>query len=212
MARTPGKPTPVLVSATGKPQRTDTSVHSALVVRSSASKNIRGPVSVVTNRGNPSSLAKPPAIVKVTPHFDTDHLSEVSSVHSFSVGLDKMKGPFLFNGPQLNPLTEDSDENPISKLPLISLVGDSILGVTQMSASRQGYAALVVNGSGASAGIITDTDITRRVVAKHVDTASTSISTVMTLNPTCVAMTDSAMRNGRYVDDGRESLPTPSGG
>ena len=30
-------------------------------------------------------------------------------------------------------------------------------------------------------------------MAKHVDTASTSISTVMTPNPTCVAMTDSAM-------------------
>ena len=30
-------------------------------------------------------------------------------------------------------------------------------------------------------------------MAKHVDTASTSISTVMTPNPTCVAMTDLAM-------------------
>lgn len=81
-----------------------------------------------------------------------------------------------------------------------------------MLASKRGDAALVVNESGALAGMITDTDMTRRVVVKHVDAASTSVSTVMTLNPTCVARTDSAMRYGRYVDNGRESLPTRSGG
>ena len=77
----------------------------------SAVKNIRGPVSVVTNRVIPSSLAKPPANVKVTPYSDTDLLSEVSSLHSFSVGLNKMKRPSLFNEPQLNLLIEDSDNN-----------------------------------------------------------------------------------------------------
>ena len=98
------------------------------------------------------------------------------------------------------------------KVPLISSVGDSILSVTQMLmlASKRGDAALVVKESGALAGIVTDSDITGRLVAKHVDAASTSLSTVMTLNPTCVA-TPSAMRNGQYVDHGRESLPAPSG-
>ena len=89
------------------------------------------------------------------------------------------------------------------------MVVDSILSVTQIlmlaSKRKRGDAALVVNESGAAlAGITTDTDMTRRMVAKHVDAASTSISTVMTPNLTCVAMTDSALRYRRYVDDGRE--------
>ena len=91
---------------------------------------------MVGNIVNPSSLAKPPAIVKVTPQSDTDDLSEVSSVNSFSVGVDKIKGPSLFNEPQLNSLTEDSDESPLSKLrpekSVISLVGDTVLSVAQI--------------------------------------------------------------------------------
>ena len=92
---------------------------------------------------------------------------------------------------------EDSEFRPVSKLrpkkPLVSSSDDSILSVTQMLASKRGDASLVVSESGGLAGIITDTDITRRVVAKHVDAASTSVAAVMTPNPTCVAMSDSAM-------------------
>ena len=88
-------------------------------------------------------------------------------------------------------------DRPVSKLrpkkPLISSHDDSILAVTQMLASKRGDASLVVDASGSLAGIITDTDITRRVVAKHVAACSTSISMVMTPNPTCVHMQDSAM-------------------
>ena len=40
---------------------------------------------------------------------------------------------------------------------------------------------------------ITDTDVTRRVVAKHLDPSGTGVSDVMTSNPTCVSMSDSAM-------------------
>ena len=55
------------------------------------------------NKVDPSSLAKLPAIVKVTPQSDTDDFSEVlSSVNSFSVGVDKINGPSLFNKPQPN--------------------------------------------------------------------------------------------------------------
>ena len=79
------------------------------------------------------------------------------------------------------------------KKPLISSVGDSVLSVTQMLASKRGSASLIVNDKGGLAGIITDTDITRRLVAKHLDAASTSVSKVMTPNPTCVSMLDSAM-------------------
>ena len=149
MARTPSKPTPVLVSATRTLQRIDNSVHSAPLVRSSATKNIRGPVSVLGNRVNPSSLAKPPAIVKVTAQSDTDDFSEVSSVNSSSVGVDRIKGPSLFNEPQLNPLTEDLDESPVSKLrpnkPVISSVGETVLSVAQMFANKRGDASLIVD-------------------------------------------------------------------
>ena len=83
------------------------------------------------------------------------------------MGVDKIKGTSLFNEPQLNPLTEDSDESPLSKLrpekPVESLVGDTVLSVAQMLANKRGDASLIVDESGALAGIITDIDITRRV-------------------------------------------------
>ena len=103
------------------------------------------------------------------PESDTDHISEGSegsSVNSFSVGVDKIKGPSLFNEPQLNPLTEALDESPVSKLlpekPVISSVGDTVLSVAQMLTNKRSDASLIVDESGALAGIITDTDISRR--------------------------------------------------
>ena len=42
-------------------------------------------------------------------------------------------------------------------------------------------------------GIITDTDITRRVVGKDLLPEDTPLSKVMTANPTCVTLSDSAM-------------------
>jgi len=69
----------------------------------------------------------------------------------------------------------------------------SVLTVTQTLASKRGDAALIVHGNGGLAGIITDTDVTRRVVAKQLPPGFTKVSDVMTANPTCVSMTDSAM-------------------
>ena len=79
------------------------------------------------------------------------------------------------------------------KKPLISSTDDSVLAVTQMLASKRGDASLIVSNEGGLAGIITDTDITRRLVAKSLNAASTSVSLVMTPNPTCVSTTDAAM-------------------
>merc|ERR1712127_1007045 len=53
--------------------------------------------------------------------------------------------------------------------------------------------ALIVNDRGGLAGIITDTDVTRRVVAKQLSAESTNVSDVMTAHPSCVAMSDPAM-------------------
>jgi signal-transduction protein with cAMP-binding, CBS, and nucleotidyltransferase domain len=89
------------------------------------------------------------------------------------------------------------DVRPVSKLrpkkPLIASTHDTVLAVTQMLASKRGDAALLVSDDGALAGIITDTDVTRRLVAKHLDASETTVSNIMTKNPTCVSMSDSAM-------------------
>ena len=98
-----------------------------------------------------------------------------------------------------NVINEAKDERPVSKLrpgkPLISKSSESVLDVAQMLAKKRGYAALITNNSGTLEGIITDKDITRRVVARYMDPSSTIIANVMTENPTCVAMNDSAMES-----------------
>jgi CBS domain-containing protein len=61
-----------------------------------------------------------------------------------------------------------------------------------MLANKRGSSSLILDDRGNLAGILTDTDVTRRVVAKELDT-SASVSKVMTSNPTVVAMSDPAM-------------------
>lgn len=88
-------------------------------------------------------------------------------------------------------------EKTVAKLrpskPNLSLTHESILSVSKFLKRKRGDASLVVQPEGSLAGILTDTDFTRRVVAKNVDPATTSVSTVMTPNPTCVSTLDSAM-------------------
>ena len=50
-----------------------------------------------------------------------------------------------------------------------------------------------MNKRGQLSGIITDTDITWRVVGKDLLPEDTPLSRVMTANPTCVTLSDSAM-------------------
>ena len=122
--------------------------------------------------------------------------SDAGSVQSFSSARQRSQ----VQKPRENKmpmLAEAADERPVSKLrpkkPLISGSSDSILAVTQMLASKRADATIVVDDSGTLAGILTDVDITRRVVAKSMDPSATSASVVMTPNPTCVSMSDSAM-------------------
>ena len=92
---------------------------------------------------------------------------------------------------------KDKDIRLVSKLrpkkPIVASISDTVLTVSQMLASKRGDAALLVSIDGSLKGIFTDTDVTRRVVAKHLDASSTTVSTVMTKNPTCVSMNDLAM-------------------
>ena len=89
------------------------------------------------------------------------------------------------------------DYRPVSKLrpkkPVLTSPTESILGLSQLLSTKRGDAALVVDHSGSLLGVITDTDVTRRLVAKQLSSSTTLASDIMTSNPTCVSMTDSAM-------------------
>eukprot|EP00978_Attheya_sp_CCMP212_P048045 scaffold464729_cov138-Attheya_sp.AAC.1 len=77
-----------------------------------------------------------------------------------------------------------------------------------MLANKRGDASLVVGENGGLAGIVTDTDVTRRVVAKYLDPARICVTEVMTSNPTCVSMSDSAMDAlGTMVENHFRHLP-----
>ena len=69
----------------------------------------------------------------------------------------------------------------------------SVTEACQKMASKRGDAALVVAANGVLCGILTDTDVARRVLGKGLDPQATTVSQVMTRNPSCVHMTDGAM-------------------
>lgn len=77
--------------------------------------------------------------------------------------------------------------------PLIGLCADTVLSVAQRLTDNRCSACIIVGKSGGLAGIITDTDITRRIVAKRIDPATATASSAMTPSPRCVATTDSAL-------------------
>lgn len=79
------------------------------------------------------------------------------------------------------------------KQPIVSTMADSVRAVSKLLTTHRANATVIIDDSGALAGIITDTDITRRVVAKLVDPDATLASEVMTASPTCVKSSDLAM-------------------
>ena len=100
--------------------------------------------------------------------------------------------------PSVKPAPESTHvDRPVSKLrpkPPITLRDDlSVLEVAKaMSASRVD-AALLVSAKGNLSGILTDNDITRRVLSQRLPPATTTVAEVMTKGPTCVHMADSAL-------------------
>jgi CBS domain-containing protein len=149
--------------------------------------------------------------------LELDDLSETTSVHSERAGtvITSKLGSTKSAKKQLK------DERTVAMLrpkkPIISVSSDSISSVCKLLASKRADAAIIVDESGVLSGIITDTgmfnldlpfsfvgqfltrylsffpDITRRVVAKHVDPQNTLIEEVMTPNPKCVSKSDVAM-------------------
>ena len=101
----------------------------------------------------------------------------------------------------------DKIEKPVSKLrpkaPITVDVSSTILEVTKKMAAARADAALLLDADGGLAGILTDNDITRRVVSKNVDPATTLVSEVMTKDPKCVHAADSALDALEMMVDNR---------
>jgi CBS domain-containing protein len=98
-------------------------------------------------------------------------------------------------------------ERPVSKLrpkpPITMLDTDTIHAVAEAMASRRADAALLIDSKGQLSGIITDNDITRRVVSQFVDPKITCVDVVMTKNPKCVQEDDSALDALEMMVDNR---------
>jgi len=122
--------------------------------------------------------------------MDCDDLTDSASVPSRQVKSAK-------SGSVSGSVARKKDDRPVSKLrpkkPILMSDSESVLSIAQVLAAKRGDAALIFNVNGGLAGIITDTDVTRRVVAKHLPARLTKVSDAMTANPTCVLMSDSAM-------------------
>ena len=79
------------------------------------------------------------------------------------------------------------------KVPIIAGDDSTVAEVAKLMASKRADAALLVNEDGALSGIITDNDITRRVVSQFVDPTGKCVKDVMTAKPKCVATSDPAL-------------------
>eukprot|EP00644_Phytophthora_capsici_P015320 jgi/Phyca11/113709/e_gw1.24.605.1 len=69
----------------------------------------------------------------------------------------------------------------------------TVLEAARLMKSHRSAAVLVTNWEGALTGIFSDTDSARRVVSKGLDPARVTIGSVMTPNPSCVSLEDSAV-------------------
>jgi len=126
-----------------------------------------------------------------------DDVSDVTSVNSGTFGRDKAKQiSTQTDGNLLSAVEECAEERPVSKLrpskPIIAACEDSVLRTVKLLTSKRGTASLITDSAGGLAGIMTDKDVTCRLVAKQLPPESTSVSEIMSPNPTCVAMNDSA--------------------
>ena len=79
------------------------------------------------------------------------------------------------------------------KSPLTVLDSASVLEVAQAMAASRVDAVLLVSERGGLMGILTDNDVTKRVVSVALDPQSTSVGDVMTKGPKCVRNEDSAL-------------------
>jgi CBS domain-containing protein len=124
--------------------------------------------------------------------IEIDDFSDTASVVSGASGLYSARHSVSVKAS--NPDTKG--DHPVSKLrpkkPLIAVSSMSVSDVTRMLASKRGDSALVVDDSNTLSGVFTDVDCVRRVAAKFLDPDATNIMAVVTREPICVQMDDSA--------------------
>jgi CBS domain-containing protein len=124
--------------------------------------------------------------------IDLDEGSETNSVHSYEKADRSVE-----SSSNRSQKKHKAGFRTVSKLrprkPVLAASEDTVLHVCRALAQARIAAAIVIDESECVKGILTDHDITRRVVAKKKDAATTYLSTVMTPNPSCVSMSESAM-------------------
>ncbi|CAM5998929.1 unnamed protein product [Sphagnum balticum] len=96
-----------------------------------------------------------------------------------------------------NKENKENDSRPVSKLrpkaPVLLTEGMTVMEVAETLASKRADAGIIVGDNKKINGIVTDNDITRRVVSLFVDPTKTLVSEVMTRSPKCVQDSDSAL-------------------
>ncbi|CAN0012402.1 unnamed protein product, partial [Phaeothamnion confervicola] len=98
------------------------------------------------------------------------------------------------------------------KAPVVRGSDCTVLEVAVAMSEARTDACLLVEPNGMLAGIVTDTDLARRVAAAGLDAAATRISAVMTAGPMCVSMDDSALDAlGTMLDRHFRHLPVLGG-
>ncbi|CEG45326.1 myosin 29 [Plasmopara halstedii] len=131
--------------------------------------------------------------------FEAAEDDDASSQHSFRSGFSHSVAPsssgLSQKGRQANLAT--GDVRPVSKLRPSKAITISetftVADAAQKMSITQTDAALVIGRDGALLGILTDTDVTRRVVALGNDPFYVSVMDAMTPNPKFVDERDSAM-------------------
>ncbi|MFN9999766.1 MAG: CBS domain-containing protein, partial [bacterium] len=128
-----------------------------------------------------------------------DEGSETSSLHSGRASTTRPKGQSAGGSVKAIGSVENSvvtQQRPVSKLrpkaPLTVSDRVSIVEVCELMASKRVDAALLVNSRGELSGILTDNDVTRRVISKFIDIKSAAKG-VMTKQPKCVSSEDPAL-------------------
>ena len=121
---------------------------------------------------------------------------DASSVHS--ANNDKVNQSYMSSVACSSAITEPIVRvKKVSKLrpkvPVTLSATQTIQNVAEAMAHKRSDAAILVNDTGSLQGILTDNDITRRVVSQFVNPHSTCVSDVMTTHPKCVCNEDSAL-------------------
>jgi len=106
---------------------------------------------------------------------------------------------------------------PVSKLrpdkPLVLAATTSVAAIARVMVERRAAAVLLTGKDGALNGILTDTDVTRRVVANELSSEETLGADVMTANPTTVSLEDDCLDALTVMVKGRfRHLPVLDGG